>query len=207
VTTRPVGLHADRLLCRRAAWLFTRDISSGRLRCISRGLAARRERMMKARRSSKQFSIGQYPMYVMGRIMYKHIHIMTESLKGTEYGFSHWRVLSILKEHPSLTVQEFSELMPLDRTALGRLLDSMEGQGLVSSAVAERDRRHRHVSITETGLAAFEQMLPAVQRQLERAVDGLSAEEVEQLIALLQRIRQNLDRSPFLDWTAEATPR
>jgi DNA-binding MarR family transcriptional regulator len=146
-------------------------------------------------------------MYLMGRIMYKHIHIMTESLKGTEYSFSHWRVLSILQEYPSLTVQEFSELMPLDRTALGRLLDAMETQGLVASAVSERDRRHRHVSITEAGRQAIEQMVPAARRQLERAVEGLSTEEVDQLLDLLGRIQRNLDRSPFLDWTAEAERR
>ena len=152
-----------------------------------------------------RFSINQYPMYLMGRIMYKHIQIMTESLKGTDHNFSQWRVLSILMEHPSLTVQEFSGKMSLDRTALGRLLDGMERQGLVASAVDERDRRHRHVSITLQGTQAFERMVPAAQRLLERAVDGFAPEEVEALNGMLRRLLRNLDRSPFLDW-ASAEP-
>ena len=154
---------------------------------------------MATKRSGKAFKISEYPTYLMGRIMYRHIQIMTERLRELDYGFSHWRVLSILKENGSLNVQKFSELMSLERTALGRLLDSMEADGLVASKVASEDRRHRHVSITAKGEDLFDRMLPAALRQLGRVMDGISPEEAKQLTRILRRIKDNLDGFPFRD--------
>src|SRR5699024_6324092 len=71
-----------------------------------------------------------------------------------------WRTLSILADNNGLPITRLANETFIERTALSRLLDSMEQEGLLKRAPRPDDRRNIEVHITEEGKQSFETMLP-----------------------------------------------
>ncbi len=81
-----------------------------------------------------------------------------------------------------------AELLAMDRTTLIAALKPLERQGLVETAVAERDRRARRLILTEAGRRRLADALPlwrAAHRDLEAATPGLRADEARAMLRAL----------------------
>jgi DNA-binding MarR family transcriptional regulator len=79
-----------------------------------------------------------------------------------------------------------------DTAGMTRLLDRLERKGLVRRVRNPEDRRSVVIEVTEAGRAIVPHLPPifgGVSRQL---FQGFTADELEQLIALLTRVRANL---------------
>lgn len=103
------------------------------------------------------------------------------------------RALLYLHRHggqvPQCELVDFLRVKP--STANG-ILDRMEEKDLVRRRVSGKDARRRLIHLTEKGLEQQEQM-QAHYLETERAmVRGLTAEEQETLIRLLDRVIENL---------------
>lgn len=103
-----------------------------------------------------------------------------------------WRTLSILAGNDGLPITRLAHETFIERTALSRLLDSMELEGLIERIPRPDDRRNIHVYITEQGREAFEIMLPIRRAVFRRAVKGMENEELEQLMKSIRRLVDNL---------------
>ena len=71
-----------------------------------------------------------------------------------------------------------------------RLLDRMEKRGLVSRCRESGDRRVVSVRITDAGLAALKQLDPKVLAAHRKQLGHMSAAELNQLSALLEKARE-----------------
>ena len=90
---------------------------------------------------------------------------------------------------PTLTVgQRMIEQTP----GVTRLVDRLLKKGLVSRERATCDRRQVVCRITESGLALLSELEEPVNELDDRSLSMLSAEDLEQLIQLLDRIRLGL---------------
>lgn len=76
-------------------------------------------------------------------------------------------------------------------TAKG-LLQRLEEKGFVRTAFDSKDRRIKHVYSTEKSRKLKEQIGPLFHKFEEACMAGISEEEQEQLMSLLQRIYGNL---------------
>jgi DNA-binding MarR family transcriptional regulator len=102
-----------------------------------------------------------------------------------------YNVLRILRgSHPDpLPTLEIGERMIEQSPGITRLLDRLEAKGLVHRQRCTEDRRLVHCTITAAGLELLAGLDDAVDRCDEALVAALSADETEQLIALLERLR------------------
>jgi DNA-binding MarR family transcriptional regulator len=104
-----------------------------------------------------------------------------------------WRILAVLNERAGSTMNELADLTTVDRTTLTRTLDRMVREDLVTRRSNAHDGRSIRLYLTTAGEAAFRGVLPRVVAQNERAVRGLSAEELATFRATLHRMVRNLD--------------
>jgi len=103
---------------------------------------------------------------------------------------SEWFLLGHLRYFNGCTQQELCEVMDLTKGGMGKLVDRLEGQGLVARSFDEQDRRTRRVYLTPAA-AALEVELQAHSEAVEvEALSVLSAAETEALNRLLRKVRQ-----------------
>jgi len=82
-------------------------------------------------------------------------------------GRAHHRALHFIHRVPGTTVNNLLTILGVTKQSLNRVLRTLIADGLVTSTVGERDRRERHLRLTETG-AALESELSRVQRDRMR---------------------------------------
>jgi MarR family transcriptional regulator, organic hydroperoxide resistance regulator len=102
-----------------------------------------------------------------------------------------WRVLGVLWRARELKVTDLIEDTTIEQSTLSRLLIAMEKRDLIARRRAEEDGRAVLVSLTPAGRKLTKTLIPLALRNQRVALRGFSAEEVEQLYAMLGRIFEN----------------
>lgn len=96
-------------------------------------------------------------------------------------------------EDRALRMQELAEAVLLSRSGLTRLIDRMEGDGLVERRACPTDRRGTLARLTDLGLERLRRTAPTHARGVQRHfVDHLTDDEVEVLGRALGRISDAL---------------
>lgn len=105
-----------------------------------------------------------------------------------------YNVLRILRgAHPeALATMDIAERMVERTPGITRLLDRLEGKGLILRERPPADRRQVLISISAEGLELLDLLEEPVREATAAVLDGLPADEVEQLVSVLVRIRRGL---------------
>jgi DNA-binding MarR family transcriptional regulator len=90
--------------------------------------------------------------------------ILTE--KG--YGRAHHRAIHFINRTPGTTVNNLLSILGVTKQSLNRVLRTLIDDALVSSEIGTRDKRERHLYLTESGLE-LERELSDAQRERMRA--------------------------------------
>jgi DNA-binding MarR family transcriptional regulator len=116
-------------------------------------------------------------------------------LRDGPYELTHMegKLLGFFSRHPGATLRDLVGHMRQDKGQLARLIKSLREQGLVEGKEDAEDRRSVRLQLTPEGRAIHQTLRHRVDVLSEQAVKGLSAAERKQLVALLQRIRTNLE--------------
>jgi DNA-binding MarR family transcriptional regulator len=93
------------------------------------------------------------------------------------------------------SVTDLARAAELNPGAMTRLLDKLEAKGLIVRADDPADRRALHIHLTEAGTAIWRDIYQCGARVRERALSGVSDAEREQLMRLLEQVRDNLSLS------------
>ncbi len=88
-------------------------------------------------------------------------------LEDLAYGRAHHRAIHFIHRSPGTTVNNLLAILGVTKQSLNRVLRSLIADGLVSSTVGSRDKRERHLHLTEKG-AALERSLSDAQRDRMR---------------------------------------
>jgi len=103
------------------------------------------------------------------------------------------RLLHHLACHPEWTQGDLVAHSRRDKAQVTRLIQQLEGRGLLRREPDAQDRRKLRLQLTDTG-QALEQGLQARRKQLAaRLVHRFEPDELQQLGALLNRMQANLD--------------
>ena len=118
------------------------------------------------------------------------------ALRGGPHELTHMdsKVLGFFARHPGATQSDLAAHSGRDKGQLARLIGGLKERGLLQAQADEEDRRTVRLSLTPQGRASQQALQRQGRRVANTAVAGLSAEERAQLVALLRRVRSNLER-------------
>ena len=89
-------------------------------------------------------------------------------LADLAYGRAHHRAIHFINRSPGTTVNNLLAILGVTKQSLNRVLRALIEDGLVQSEVGLRDKRERHLYLTEAG-EALERKLSDAQRDRMRA--------------------------------------
>lgn len=89
-------------------------------------------------------------------------------LSGMDYGRAHHRAIHFIRRTPGLTVSALLGVLGVTKQSLNRVLRTLIEDGLVENRVGRRDKRERHLYLTDKG-AKLERELSDAQRARMRA--------------------------------------
>ena len=105
-------------------------------------------------------------------------------------------LLEALRGEASLTTGELARRMHVEVPTAVRMTQRMEAAGLLARAADPADRRRLRIMLTPEGHEAAQAVPQLLDGVAEQALRGLSATERRRLVALLERVRANLDWPP-----------
>ena len=114
-----------------------------------------------------------------------------EVLKGADLTFPQYNVLRILRGagRQGVSCGEISDRMVTRDSDITRLLDRLEGRGLVERGRDERDRRVVVQRITAKGLALLQELDAPIERVHQRQLRHMTRTQLRQLSELLAKAR------------------
>lgn len=89
-------------------------------------------------------------------------------LQDHAYGRAHHRAIHFINRSPGTTVNNLLAILGVTKQSLNRVLRTLVQDGLVEARVGTRDKRERHLYLTEDG-TALERALSDAQRARMRA--------------------------------------
>ena len=103
------------------------------------------------------------------------------------------KVLGFYARHPGATPGELVAHSGRDKGQVARLIGGLRERGLLEARADAADRRSVRLALTAQGKAVQQTLQRHSRRLGEAAVAGLSAEERRQLLALLNKLRVQLE--------------
>jgi len=97
-------------------------------------------------------------------------------LEDYAYGRAHHRAIHFINRSPGTTVNNLLGILGVTKQSLNRVLRALIEDGLVESRIGTRDKRERHLYLTEAG-AALERSLSDAQRARMRAAYRVAGPE------------------------------
>jgi DNA-binding MarR family transcriptional regulator len=107
---------------------------------------------------------------------------------------SQWWVLTFLYRSQGVTQSELAEDLDIEKATLGRLLDRLEASGWVARRSDTADRRVKRLYLTPAVDDLVATMREIAAEMRAEALGGIDAEEAEQLVDILLRIKRNMLR-------------
>jgi MarR family transcriptional regulator, transcriptional regulator for hemolysin len=114
--------------------------------------------------------------------------------KGGQFGVTRaqWAVLVRLDRFEGLKQSELAEMLDLQPITLTRLLDRLCDSGLIERRSDPNDRRAKRLFLTAAARPLLEHLGELGEDMMATALAGVSRENVEQIIAQLAVVKENL---------------
>ncbi|MEN3746340.1 MarR family transcriptional regulator [Sphingomonas sp. HF-S3] len=139
------------------------------------------------------FRVKRYPFYLLNRLVSRYNLIIEGRLRTMGLDIPSWRVLMILGERSPRPAREIAEAAVINLSTLTRILQRMTALELVTTAPSPEDGRVTLVELTREGEEGLRDARLIASPVYEHVTRGLSPEEFEQLISLLDRLHDNLE--------------
>lgn len=103
-----------------------------------------------------------------------------------------WKPLLLLQQGACATAVDISRMVGLDTGAVTRLLDRVEGKGLIRRVRSAADRRVVNLELTAEGRRVANEVPGIISGLANQFLDGFSEEEYAQFKDYLNRALSNL---------------
>ncbi len=129
-------------------------------------------------------------------VMHDYRSLQYRFLRDGPHEITHMdgKVLGHVARHPGCTQSDLAQSSGRDKAQVARLVKGLREKGLLDAVTDEVDRRNVRLSLSADGKAVQRALLQQARRLSARAVDGLSATDLDRLIDLLKRVKANLGR-------------
>jgi len=106
----------------------------------------------------------------------------------------HFEIMRLLKEDGTLHITEIGERLQLARAQMTHLIDKLVELEMVERQADSADRRVTNIVLTDKGRAFLEEHGGNIWKATKELVSGLTDEELADLSASLERLRDILSR-------------
>lgn len=117
---------------------------------------------------------------------------LDEELAREEITFRQWEVLAWLALEGELSQAELADRLGIEAPTLAGILARMERGGWLERYPCPQDARKKRIRPTKKVEPVWNRMVQCCRRVRERAIAGLSAEELAQLKGICEKVRGNL---------------
>lgn len=104
-----------------------------------------------------------------------------------------YTVLTAILDHDGLYQRQISAITLKDRPNITRIINILEKMGFVTRTSDVNKRKVIKINITEKGKEAYNQALPTVLELWQESVEGVSDEELQSCLKVLNKIKVNLE--------------
>jgi len=104
------------------------------------------------------------------------------------YGRAHHRAIHFINRSPGTTVNNLLSILGVTKQSLNRVLRTLVEDGLVDSRVGTRDKRERHLSLTDSGKALEAQLSEAQRTRMRDAFRSAGPEAVAGFRTVLEQM-------------------
>jgi len=114
--------------------------------------------------------------------------------RAVQFGLTRaqWRATKMLYHRPGLRQTELAEFLEMEPIAVGRVIDRLQAAGFVERRPDPKDRRAWRLHTTEQAHEVVGDM-ERIARDLRRdATVGIAHDDMAHMIAVLNRIKENL---------------
>lgn len=112
---------------------------------------------------------------------------------GIDITIDQWLVLKTIHESPDVTLQQVGVAVFKDFASVTRIVQLLERKGLLLRTPHPTDGRRSELVLTPEGESVIRTVEPIVQANRRQALEGVDAEQVARLRAVLKRILENCD--------------
>jgi DNA-binding MarR family transcriptional regulator len=112
-------------------------------------------------------------------------------LAAFDVSAAQWLVVLLVGENAVNSATDLCDKLSYDPGAMTRLLDRLEGKGIVRRVRSPEDRRTIQLELTENGKALHPKIITAMVNVNNGLLRGFSHDEVSQLEAYLRRMLAN----------------
>jgi DNA-binding MarR family transcriptional regulator len=111
---------------------------------------------------------------------------------GLSMTLAQCKALAMLAKNEGISQKRLSELSDIEPMTLVRILDRMEAEGFIERRADPADRRARTLYVTSKAAPTLEEIWQVGAQARNETLNGISAEERNTLVSLLERVHANL---------------
>ena len=149
------------------------------------------------------------PGHLIRRLQQIAVAIFMDEFKGLEITPVQYMALVAIRDRPGLEQQAIADLIAIDRSSAGRVLQFLEERGLIQRVTPANNRRTKQAFVTPAGLRLVNAGAKPIRRAEARILQVLNGKEEQQFMQLLVKlahINNTLSRAP-LRMPGDGTPR
>jgi len=145
---------------------------------------------------SKRAGPGDDPLETMHAIVHLYRSQQLRGLRAGAHELAHMEVKALMyfARNPGATQSELVAHSGRDKAQVARLIKGLRDGGLLDAAADAVDRRSTRLSLSDAGREVFASLRRHNDALGEVALAGMSGDEKARLLALLGRVRANLER-------------
>ena len=100
-----------------------------------------------------------------------------------------WRVIALIGRFPGLSASEVAQRAAMDKVAISRAVRNLLDQGRIEREASADDRRTRHLTLSATGQAIYQEIVPAALDYEQLLISALNPEEQRVFEQLMDRLQ------------------
>lgn len=136
-------------------------------------------------RSVKTQNRSQQLWFFLSRTYHLQLHSFGLFLKKWNLTASQYEVLKRIAEQERISQKDLAEKLFVSKGNVTQLITKMENLGYIHR---EREWKTKYLSLTEKGLALYQNLLPEQEAFFTLEIQGLKKKEQKQLIKLLKKL-------------------
>ncbi len=123
-------------------------------------------------------------------VLQQQVSHVVGSYYRREYGLTRnaWRVMAALAYQGELSAKAIGDYVRLDKMPVSRAIKELIEFGYLQQTPDLEDRRIMRLSLTVSGERCYHDIVPQVQRQETRILDGLTDSERAQYLKLTEKL-------------------
>lgn len=106
------------------------------------------------------------------------------------------RILGFFARRPGATQSALAEHSGRDKGQVARLVSGLRDRGLLEAVADDADKRITRIHLSEQAMGLHRTLLRQRQQLARLALEDFDTDERATLLALLHRLRQNIERNP-----------